>query len=173
MGQWPICIYKARSNHQNAKGLLILYSLPYHCLIYFPISPLTAITIIIWSPTSYHHIIIKSSPSSYDYHHHDHDHEHDHDHQIITIIIWSPSSYDHQHHMITSIILSPLSSSSLPLSYADLLGGSLLEETKELSPNISLMLFLIFGNLTGWQNYYLFLNILFVSSVGLLTKALW
>ena len=104
MGQWTICIYKARSNHQNAKGLLILYSLPYHCLIYFttvPISPLTAVTIIIWSPTSYHHIIIKSSPSSYDHHHHDHDH----DHQIITIIIWSPSLYDHQHHIITIIII--------------------------------------------------------------------
>ena len=110
MGQWPICIYKVISNHQNAKGLLISYSLPYHCLVYFttvPISPLTAIpwplspssfhhqhhiiTIIIWSPLSYrhHHIItiIIRSPS---WHHHHHN--------IITITIWSSTSYDHHHH---------------------------------------------------------------------------
>ena len=80
--------YKARSNHQNAKGLLISHSIPYHCLIYFTtvsISPLTAIP---WP----------LSPSSFCHQHH-----------IITIIIWSPLSYHHHHHhhMINIIISSP------------------------------------------------------------------
>ena len=51
--------------------------------------------------------------------------------------------------MITIIIIMIAIIICCNIIVANLLGGSLLEETKELSPNISLMLFLIFGNLTG------------------------
>ena len=43
--------------------------------------------------------------------------DHYHHHQIITIIIWLPSSYDHHRRMITSIIWSPSSSPWSPSSY--------------------------------------------------------